>query len=155
MSAKYYLEIFGKKSKLATIPPYTGHIIITGDTSKRIDSRWQLRKWLLDFSETFGFIAPKATCRNVVLDGFEGLLGILAADNAHVTVRTVRGGNNTRIDVDVLFLSMISIDDALLSVVEDMQLKTLEWLFVDRNNGLNIIEDDDRFDSVIIKEPEE
>jgi len=152
---KYYLEIFGKKSKLATIPPYTGHLTITGDTNKNIDSPRDLRKWLVDFSETFGFIAPKATARKVTLDGFEGILGLLAADNGHASVRVVRTRQGGRVDADILFLSMINIDDALLSVVEDMQLVTLDWYFIDRNDGLHIIEDDERFDSIKVYKPEQ
>lgn len=152
---KYYLEIFGKKSELATIPPYTGHLMITGDTNKNIDSPRDLRKWLVDFSETFGFIAPKATARKVTLDGFEGILGLLAADNGHVNVRVVRTSQGGRVDADILFLSMINIDDALLSVVEDMQLVTLDWYFIDRNDGLHIIDDDERFDSIKVHKPEQ
>lgn len=155
MSSKYYLKIFGKKTELATLPPYTGHLMITGDTKKFIDSKRQLRKWMVDLSQTFGFISPRATARKITLDGFEGLVGTMSAANAYASVRTVRGVTGSRVDVDIFFLSMINIDDALLSVVEDMQLTTLDWYFIDRNDGLHIIEDDERFDSVSLKDPEE
>jgi hypothetical protein len=145
---KYHLKMFGDKIQIASIPPYTGHLMITGDTNKKIDSVRQLRKWLNDFSRTFKFISPKATARKITLDGFEGMLGFLSAENGNICLRFVRSGEGGRMDVDISFLSMINIDDALLSVVEDMALTTLDWFFIDRNDGLHVITDSERLDSI-------
>ena len=134
-----------------TIPDYQGHLLINGTVGVKVRSRRQLRNWLISFAKNLEFSAIKVHTRAIHLDGYRGLMAVLTADNGNMTIRVQTDLVPHEIKFDLRFLSMINMDQALLDCVEDFNLASLDWLLLDRNDEISIVDEQERFSSIQIQ----
>lgn len=78
-------------------------------------------------------------------------MAVLMADNGNMTIRVQTDLVPHEIKFDVMFLSMINMDQALLDCVEDFNLSSLDWLLLDRNDEISIVDEQERFSSIQIQ----
>jgi hypothetical protein len=142
-----YSAMVSGDSKLS--PEYVGQLIVTGCSDINLMSRKKLTRWLKVVTKEFGFINTKTHSRKVSIAGTPGLVGTSFGDNGDFVVRitTVRG--KQRAQVNISFTTIINVDEILTAIVEDMDLSTLDWIFLDCNDGIEIV--DDGFDDIFSK----
>lgn len=141
----------GLASTKTTIPDYQGHLLINGTTEIRVRSKRQLKTWIKSFAKNLEFTGAKVYTRSIHLNGFRGILATLTADNGSMNIRVQQDKNPYELRFDLLFLSMINIDQALLDCVEDFNLCSLDWLLLDRNDEILIVDEQERFSSLKIE----
>ncbi len=140
----------GIASTKTMIPDYQGHLLINGTTKVDIRSRHQLKTWVTAFAKNLEFTGIKVHTHSIHLNGFRGLGATLIADNGTMNIRVQTDRNPFVLRFDILFLSMINIDQALLDCVEDFNLCSLDWLLLDRNDEISIVDEQERFSSLEI-----
>ena len=77
------------------------------------------------------------------------MIGTSFGDNGDIIVRITTVGGKQRAQVNISFTTIINVDEILTAIVEDMDLSTLDWIFLDCNDGIDIV--DDNFDDVFSK----
>lgn len=142
-----YTAMISGDSKLA--PEYVGQLIVTGCADIDLMSRKKLTRWLKTIAKEFEFLNTKTHSRKVSIAGSPGLIGTSFGDNGDMIVRITTVGGKQRAQVNISFTTIIDVDEILTAIVEDMELSTLDWIFLDCNDGIDIV--DDNFDDVFGK----
>lgn len=142
-----YTAMISGDSKLA--PEYVGQLIVTGCADIDLMLRKKLTRWLKTIAKEFGFLNIKTRSRKVSIAGTPGLIGTSFGDNGDIIVRITTVGGKQRAQVNISFTTIINVDEILTAIVEDMDLSTLDWIFLDCNDGIDIV--DDNFDDVFSK----
>lgn len=132
---------------------YVGQLIINGNTETDLMSRKDLNKWIRILFSDFSFSKPKIKSHITKSAGAEAITGFGSSYDGDIIVRINQFSNQYKIHINLFFRSMVNVDNMLLAVVEDMALTSLDWIFLNCNDGIEIVDElDDVFDNFTVTE---
>ena len=126
-----------KKSQQKKAPQHN-HLLINAKTHAPVKSKRQMKKWLTRLVEEIGMYKIAGPFVHYVdKPGNKGLTAVVMIETSHIALHIWDEPEPAHIQFDIYTCSGLNVYQTLYSVVKELQITDISWVFYDREVGFN------------------
>lgn len=126
------------KKKVQRKVPQHNHLLITAKTPYPIMSKRKMKKWLKRLVEEIGMYRIKGPFAHYVdKPGNKGLTAVVMIETSHIALHIWDEPDPAHVQFDIYTCAGLDVGSTLNTIIKDLQLTEIAWVFFDRANGFH------------------